>query len=528
MTQAEAFVQEGVAHQRAGRIAAARGCYRAAVAARPAQPDVWHVLALLAAEAGDSEEAVESLRRALQVRPGDAGLWADLGACLHKQGRPAEAETALQAALRHDPAHARALGTLGLVLAGQGEAQAEAEACLRAALRLDPTAAGTHSNLGNLLRDQGRLAEAELHLRTALVLRPGEPDALHNLGVMLAGAGRIDEALACCHAGLAVAPEHADLRFLLGTTLLLAGRLREGWGGFAWRWRRRGHTPPRRFEAPAWDGADWGRGTLLLYAEEGLGDSIQMLRFIPALAARGRVVLEVPTPLLRLAATLGGDAMVVGHGAALPAFERSSALMDLPRLLGVGLDEIPARVPYLAADAAASGAWRRRLAALPGLRVGLVWAGNRQYLADARRSLPEAALAALAGIGGISFVSLQKPPPTAAPPLPLTDWTGELDDLADTAALIAGLDLVITVDTAVVHLAGALGVPVWLLNRFDTCWRWMLGRQDSPWYPTLRIFRQPAPGDWGGVLAAVRTALAGPRPHGPAVAGSGLERRALQ
>jgi Flp pilus assembly protein TadD len=505
MTQAADLVREGVARQRAGEVDAARASYRAALAADPAQPDVWHVVALLAAEAGELEVAIGALRRALLLRPADADLWADLGGCLHRRGRPAEAERALRTALAHRPVHGRALATLGLLLAERRGRSEEAEALLRAALRADPAGAGTHTNLGNLLRDQGRVVEAETHLRTALALRPGLSDAWHNLAMLLADTGRLPAAARLCEAGLARTPGNDDLRFLLGTVHLRAGRLVEGWDGFARRWHRRGHTPPRRFAQPEWDGADWP-GTLLLYAEEGLGDTIQMLRFVPALAARGRVVLEVPAPLARLAATLPGGARLVVAGEALPPCDRRCALMDLPRHLRIGLADIPAGAPYLAADPAARAAWRSRLASLPGLRVGLVWAGNPHYPADARRSLPPAALASLAGLDGISWVSLQKPSATAR--LPLADWTDELADLADTAALVAGLDLVIAADTAVAHLAGALGIPVWLLNRADTCWRWMLGRPDSPWYPTMRIFRQAAPGDWAGVLAEVRAALA--------------------
>jgi Flp pilus assembly protein TadD len=474
-------------------------------------PAVLRVRGLLAAEAGDFAGAVAALRESLRGDPYDPEVWADLGACLIRQERPKDAEVALRAALRRAPGHARALGTLGIALTGRDDAAAEA--ALRAALRIAPDAAGTHGNLGNLLRGQGRYAEAEPHLRAAVTLQPGSADARHNLAVLLAGAGRLVEAEACCSAGLALAPDHADLRFLLGTVHLLAGRLREGWEGFAWRWRRRGFAPPRAFAAPEWGGGAWGGGdrgggALLLHAEEGLGDTIQMLRFVPEIAARGAVVLQVPAALRRLAATAAGEATVVAEGEDLPPLACRAALPDLPRLLGVELADLPGRVPHLAANPDAVALWRERLAVLPGRRVGLAWAGNPLFAADARRSIPAPALAALADISGVSFVSLQKDG-ASAPPLALADWTADLTDFADTAALVEALDLVIAVDTSVAHLAGALGRPVWLLNRFDTCWRWMLGRDDSPWYPTLRQFRQTRPGDWGGVLEAVRAALSG-------------------
>jgi hypothetical protein len=285
---------------------------------------------------------------------------------------------------------------------------------------------------------------------------------------------------------------------------LLAGRYEEGWEGAAWCWRRPGTLSPHAFAQPEWDGVPVGEAGLLLHAEQGSGDTIQMARFVAQVAAGSRVVLLVQPGLERLMARLSGVSCAVSRGEDLPAFEAQFALMNLPGLLGTRVDTIPADVPYLSADPAETAHWRARLAGLPGLRVGLVWAGSPAYRSDARRSIAPERLRVLADVPGVSFVSLQL---GGRPAFPMQDWTGEIRDFCDTAALIAGLDLVISVDTAVAHLAGALGRPVWLLNRFDPCWRWLLGRDDSPWYPTMRQFRQTAPGDWAGVLAAVRDAL---------------------
>ncbi len=499
---AATLVRDGLDHHRGGRLAQAERCYRTALAVQPDQPDGLHLLGLLGATAGDAAAAARCIGAAAALRPAEGRYWGDLGACLYQLGRLEEAEAALRRALALAPGLASALDGLGLVLAARGDA-AGAERAFRAALRYQPEAAGTHTNLGNLLRAQGRLDEAVAALRTALARRPGVPDALHNLAVALAAAGELAEAEALCRAALARDPAHADAHYTLGTTLLLGGWLREGFAGFAWRWRRRGCAPPRAFAQPAWQGEDFSGRTLLLHAEHGLGDTIQMLRFVPAIAARGRVVLEVPAPLLRLAGPL---APTVRRGDALPAVDVQCSLMDLPGVLGIALNDIPRAAPYLAPPAASVAAWRVELAALRGRRVGLAWAGNPRYPADARRSLPPSHLAALADVTGVAFVSLQKDA-AAAPPLALFDRTATLHDLAETAALIANLDLVIAVDSAVAHLAGALGRPVWLLNRFDTCWRWMRGRSDSPWYPSMRIFRQARPGDWVGVMAAVRASL---------------------
>jgi hypothetical protein len=271
--------------------------------------------------------------------------------------------------------------------------------------------------------------------------------------------------------------------------------------------------------------------TILLWGEQGFGDMLQFCRFAPLVAALGapgdgpgdvakavNVVLEMPSALARLVRTMPGPQRVVVQNEKLPEFDVHCPLLSLPLALGTTLETIPAAVPYLAADPDQALAWRIRLAAVPGLHVGLVWAGNprsadRALAAiDRRRSLPLARLAPLGTVPGVTFVSLQKghrAEEAKTPPLgmALYDWTDELWDFADTAALIAGLDLVIGVDTAVVHVAGALGKPVWVLNRYDACWRWLYGRTDSPWYPTMRLFRQAHFGDWDGVIAEVVAAL---------------------
>jgi len=273
--------------------------------------------------------------------------------------------------------------------------------------------------------------------------------------------------------------------------------------------------PLRRPDPAAWRGR-----RVLLFAEQGLGDSLQFLRYVPMAAAVGaEVFVEVPASLRRLAATLPGGARVVAEGEAVPPHDLAVPLLHLPWAFGTTLDTIPAAIPYFTADPAQVGAWQTRLAGLPGRKVGLVWAGDPRpddvvsHRTDRRRSFRLAQLAALAQVPGVSFVSLQKghgAAQTAAPPpgMVLHDWTGELGDFADTAALMQALDLVISADTSPLHLAGALGRPVWLMDRYDSCWRWLRGRNDSPWYPTLRRFRQNSPGDWGEVAGRVAQALA--------------------
>jgi len=298
----------------------------------------------------------------------------------------------------------------------------------------------------------------------------------------------------------------------------LAGRFEEGWKEYEWRWKTKLLSGDAgRFSAPTWGGEAIGDRVILLHAEQGLGDTLQFCRYAPLIAAGARVVLEVQAPLTRLLSQLPGIAAIVARGDGLPPFDLHCPLLSLAGVVGTTLDTIPAEAPYLAADPALAADWRDRLAGLGGLRTGLVWAGGRRLDAnlaavDRRRSIALDTMSPLGEVSGVTFISLQKGDPSAQaahPPagMALYDFTADLHDFADTAALIDNLDLVISVDTSVVHLAGALGKPVWLLNRFDTCWRWLLDRDDSPWYPQLRQFRQPSPGDWKSVISGVGDAL---------------------
>jgi hypothetical protein len=272
------------------------------------------------------------------------------------------------------------------------------------------------------------------------------------------------------------------------------------------------------FAEPLWLGQAAPAGTrLLLHAEQGLGDTIQFCRYATLAASRGlRVTLQVPRPLVRLLRTLDGVDQVIAEDEALPAFDLHCPLLSLPLALGTTLATVPAAPAYLRADAALAEGWRDRLAAFPPIRVGLVWAGKPRHdvlsslvAIERRRSLAAERLAPLLVVPGVRFFSLQSGGPAAPAAFSLTDFMPEMTDFADTAALIANLDLVISVDTAAAHLAAALGKPVWLLDRFDSCWRWLTGRRDSPWYPSLRLYHQPAAGDWDSVLAEVVADLAG-------------------
>jgi Flp pilus assembly protein TadD len=500
MANTDTLLDQGLAHHRAGRPGAAEPYYRAVLAARPEHADAQHLLGVALHHQGRHAAARPPLERACRARPDQPIFAASLARLCLESGDFPRAEAHLRHALRLRPEDCDLRHDLGRALIAQGRAP-EAETLLRAAIADCSGNIALAGTLGTLLRAKGDVDGALPLLERAATAQ--DPDSLSNLGLALSDAGRLDDALARFDQALALAPGHADAAYNRATTLLLAGRLPEAWPGFERRWHRQGHQPPWTLTAPQWHGAATS-GRLLLHADQGIGDTIQMARFLPALAARQKLAIAVHRTLLPLLRPLAPNATWHAIEDGLPDCDQHAPIMSLPGLLALDLPDLPGAIPYLTADPAAAERWQHRIADHPGQRIGLAWRGNPGYPADAARSLPAEHLTLLADVPGFSFVSLQ---PGTPAPVNLLDWTHELTDMGTTAALVAALDLVITVDTAVAHLAGALGRPVWLLNRFAPCWRWMLHRDDSPWYPTLHQFRQPAPGDWTSVIARVKAAL---------------------
>ena len=484
--------------------------YEAALRLDPEAPPAHANLAALLLELGRPVEAAAHCRAALARQPGNASLHHRLGLALLRTDTADEAEASLREAVRLAPGSAAARNDLGLVLAQRFDHTAAASS-FRKALQLRPDFVAARANLGGVLAKQGKRTAAAGACRAALQRNPRHAPAHHNLATVLRDAGHLAEAEQSARAALRLDPNYAEAHVGLAMTLLLAGRFEEGWAEYEWRWRL--PKPARhiaRFRQPRWDGTPLGDRVLLLHAEQGFGDTLQFCRYAPLVAAQGRVVLEIQGALHWLMAGLPKVERVVKVGEPLPHFDLHCPLLSLPYVLGTTMTTIPAETPYLTAPPGSVAAWRRKLEPIPGVKVGLVWAGSPTMSADRGRSLTLDRLAPLAGVPGITFVSLQKGEAAGeAPPegMVLHDWTEDLVDFAETAALIESLDLVIGVDTAVVHLAGALAKPVWLLNRFDQCWRWLEEREDSPWYPSLRQLRQTAPGDWNGVLARVRQGL---------------------
>lgn len=430
----------------------------------------------------------------------------------HVAGRMQEAERLYRLALEAEPGNADVLHLLGLSCYRRGDIAA-AVPFIRQAIAIRPSLAEAHNNLGAALESLGRLEEAIACYERATALKPNFGEALNNLGRTLQAERKFSNAESCYRAALCAKVDNPDVHANLSMLLLLTGRFEEGWREFEWRrtvksWKNR----PHNFTQPLWNGEATANRTLLVSVEFGFGDTIQFCRYVPLIARFARVILEVQRPLLRLMSRMEGVEQVIAYGDPLPAFDFYCPTMSLPHMLGATLATIPNQIPYLTADPTRVERWRRRLGQLNGFKVGLAWAGNPDLVQDRQRSIALERLEVFATVPGVVLVSLQKEVAAAqirsqTSAMVVHDWTDELEDFDETAALIEALDLVISVDTSIVHLAGALGKPVWLLNRFDTCWRWLLDRDDSPWYPTLRQFRQPRRDDWDSVLKNVREAL---------------------
>jgi tetratricopeptide (TPR) repeat protein len=495
-----------------GRQEEAAAAYRRALELNPEFVDAHHNLGIVLRDLGRLEEAAASYREAVRRKPDHAGAHNNLGVVLAELDRPEEAVAAFREAVRCRPDLASAHNNMGIALA-QLRRLDEAIASYREALRHEPSFAEAYSNLGNALARAGRMEEALATHAEALRWRADVPDLHSNLGNDFLIQGRHAEALACYERALALNPEYVEAHLHRGLALLLLGRWREGWPEYEWRWRMK-NFPKRDFPQPRWDGSPLGGRTILLHAEQGLGDILQFIRYAPLVQERGgRVVVEAPGGLLPLLRTFRGIDVLVAKQAPLPPFDVHAGLLSLPGILGTTVETIPARVPYLAADPERVAQWRKKLAG-PEFKVGIAWQGSRTFHWDRYRSIPLAHFAPLGEVAGVRLINLQKGHGSEQlrdAPFAVTDLGDEVDTktggFLDTAAIMKCLDLVITSDTAVAHLAGTLGVPVWVALPVSPDWRWLLGRDDCPWYPTMRLFRQRRLADWGEVFERLAVAL---------------------
>jgi tetratricopeptide (TPR) repeat protein len=553
-----------------GRAAEAEAAYRAALRLQPNSPEVQHHLGLALLDQHRPADAETAFRHAIRMQKDFVPARVDLTNLLVAAGRGADAEACIRPALRATPNNHLALNALGLALAAQGKhgdaltrfdaalaaapgyssAQINRAASLLVLERYEEAAAGYEAALAaapgasdlklGLARAQLQLKRGdglEKLFRELLADKPNDPELLHGLVAALSFQDRMADALVILQAtvkrdptharawhdigmclrdlvrwpaslapfaeAVRLEPDNAEYNASYSYALLAVGNYEAAWPHFEWRVKKTGNA---RLAEPMWDGTQTDK-TVLIHAEQGLGDTIQFCRFVPVAAQRARIILACPKSLYPLLAQMPGIADAVS-AEPIPPYDMQCPVMSLPSVLGITADHFADTVPYLPADPAKVATWRARFAGLPGRKIGVVWSGNPKYPADRRRSLPFATLAPLFTTPNTHFISLQIGDARATMPegamLEAAPWIG---DFTDTAAAMMALDLIISVDTSAAHLAGALGQQVWMLNRADTDWRWLIDRADTPWYPTMRIFRQPRPGDWAGVIAQVAVAL---------------------
>jgi tetratricopeptide (TPR) repeat protein len=547
----ERFAQ-ALRHHEAGNRRKAETGYRRILRKDPGNGDALHMLGLLAGDEGRGEralqlfakaitagpnralyrksearqlrvlgrceEAVESLNEAVALEPDSVENWSLLGNALRAAGRFDEAVAAHEKALTLSPGYAEGWSNLGSAHKAAGRVEEAIEACKRAIV-LAPEHAELHYNLGNAYLAAEHWREAAECYRKTLQQAPNHARALANLGVAEREQGSLEPAITHFCKAIAVDPEYADAHWNLALARLMRGEAGEGWREYEWRLRIP-NFPVQRHEGPMWDGSPLAGRTILLHAEQGLGDSFQFIRFAAAVKERGaHVILECPPALVPVLRGAQGLDQVIGAGNQLPPYDIQTPLLSLPHLLSKEEEGEPGwgteRVPYIQAEAARMAAWKTRLGKGPELKIGLCWQGNPNYRADRRRSIPLHALLPLTQIPGVRLFSLQKgdgaeqlnqlPNDTQIKNLgPMIDRE---DAFVDSAAILANLDLLITSDTALPHLAGALGRRVWLLLASVPDWRWGLEGKNAPSYQTMRLFRQEEAGDWAGVVTRVAEEL---------------------
>jgi tetratricopeptide (TPR) repeat protein len=532
-------------HQQ-GRVQEAIGHCREALRCRPDFPEAHNNLGNALLALGQTDQAIDCFRQALRIDPNFPKAHNNLGNALKAQDRLDDAFRCYAEAVRLNPHYAEAFYNWGLALEQKGEFD-EAGKCFHQALRINPNFAEAYNSVGIGLQRDGKADEAIRSFQEALRLKPHLGEACTNLGNVHWEEGRLDEALACYEQVVSRHPDMAEPHFNRARLWLLKGDWTKGWPEYEWRWRSK-HFPKQSFRQPRWDGSNLGRRTILLYGEQGLGDTLQFIRYVPCVKQRGgRVILLCQAPLLRLLAGFPGLDQVTCQPSELPAFDVQAPLLSLPGILQTQ----PATVPYLHADAGLVEYWRQELQRdegrgargevgrktlnlatrhsplAPALKVGIAWQGNPGFIGDKRRSIELRYFIRLAQIKNVQLISLQKGPGAeqlsvvscklsdnrqlTTDNFPVLDLGSRLDETSgafmDTAAVMMNMDLVISSDTAVPHLAGALGVPVWVALARVPDWRWLLEREDSPWYPTMRLFRQKQIGQWDDVFERIAEEL---------------------
>ncbi len=475
----DGWMREGYACHGAGDLAKARQIYGRILQHAPDNADALYLLGEIAQISGNNEAAIRNIGQAISVNAGEPRFHYGLGC-------------ALQAT---------------------GDWQAAAQSYGKA-LSLAPSFAEAHNNLGSILHDRGESDQAIAHFRAALEAAPDFVAAYVNLGFAMQQRRELGEALRNYDRALAINPQDPEAHFNKSLVLLSQGRFLEGWQEYEWRWLSPAAPPKPDFAQPEWDGSPLAGRSILIFAEQGYGDAIQFVRYAPLVAARGgRVIISCEPALKRVLESVAGVSRVLASGEGLPEFDVQLPLLSLPRMFATTVDTIPAQVPYVRAQDALAEKWRAAMSGGGhGPKIGLVWASQPLHRIAPLKSATLAAFAPLGLVADARFYSLQKGEAgkeASAPgaPMRITDLSGRIEDFADTAAFIANLDLTISVDTAVAHLAGAMGKPVWTLLPHAPDWRWHPDQDSSAWYPTMRLYKQDRPGDWTTVISRLASDL---------------------
>lgn len=513
--------QLGNALQNQQRPAEAIAHFREAIRIQPNYAEPRINLGSALSRMDQLPEAVQLLREATQLLPTSAEAFCNLGDALSRHDDPAGAEAALRESVRLKPELAEAWLNLGTVLEARRKYE-EAVDAFRRSITLRPTFVEALTGLGNSLTKLDRMDEAIASHEQALAVNPRHVGTFINLGETRKRRQEFARAAECFEQALAIDPQCPEAHHQRADLWLLLGDWQRGWDEYEWRWKNKLFRRPN-YAQPPWDGGPLNGRTLFVGAEQGLGDMLQFARYAEPLRSRGgRIIWQCRKPLRTLLAGCPGIYQLVNEGEPPPPFDVWTSLMSLPRLFGTTVEHVPGRVPYLFADDRLVARWRAELERLdePGSprrrNVGIVWQGNPQYLHDHQRSVPLRHFGQLAAVPGVRLIGLQKNHgreqlAECAGQFPVVDLAERLDvesaPFCDTAAVLANLDLVVTSDTALAHLAGAMGVRVWLATSAVPDWRWLLDRDDSPWYPTMRLFRQRRPGDWADVFARMASEL---------------------
>jgi len=506
--------ERGLAHHQQGELEQATFAYERMLVLQPGHADALHMLGALAMQLGNYALAADLISLAVQNNPLNASAHFNLGLAFKALQRYEEAIVSFSQTIAIQPDYAQAWNNRGVLLQDQLRWD-EAARSYAGAIAAQPGFAQAHYNLGNALRALGRFEAALASYDTAIALQPGWAHALNNRGLALQELQRSTEAIESYDAAIACEPDYADAYWNKAIELLLCGDFAQGWKHYEWRWRRDAFSSRKRdFPQPLWLGdAPLNGRTVLLHAEQGLGDSIQFCRYAREVTALGaKVLLEVPRPLMTLFETLEGTKQLFEKGSALPHFDYHCPLLSLPLAFQTRLANIPSLSPYLASTAARREFWQRHLGPPSKPRVGLVWSGNVRDRDDLQRSLTLNALLPYLP-SNFEYLCLQKElrpaDQGALQASPIRFFGAYIQDFSDTAALCDLVDLVISVDTSVAHLAGALGKPTWVLLPYAPDWRWMLDRDDSPWYPSARLYRQGSDRSWTPVLERVASDILG-------------------